>query len=212
MAKIKVNGISVNTETKYALPYQKTKKRFKGNNAKNTFDLESFEARSYGHWCYVRKIGKRVVFNDYNYSMTTNGHQATMRQLLKQLGIKVDLTVRISSSLGRDTFRTEVLRAEYKALFNLECRLANKRLKPATRESLVDDVKEIKRTIAMARKLGAECSKSSIARIKEDVQERYSEVAERKRKEAAEMRARNKLVTQQSNALLKTGEEFSLNA
>lgn len=51
---------------------------------KNTFEPESFEARSYGHWCYMTKIKGQIVFNDYSYSMTTNKHQWEMKSFMRE--------------------------------------------------------------------------------------------------------------------------------
>src|ERR1035438_9307853 len=98
MKTIKVNGIKlkVNAEGKvegYQLPYQPTLQRFKGCNGKNTFDLNTLEARSYGHWCFAKKIKGQWVFNDYRYSVTTGGHQSTMNAMFSQLGIKIALYV-----------------------------------------------------------------------------------------------------------------------
>ena len=62
------------------------------------FDPATFEADSY-RWCFVRKINGLVVFNNYNYSRTTNSHQWAMREVLRKLKIKIDLEVDTRESL-----------------------------------------------------------------------------------------------------------------
>lgn len=64
-----------------------------------SFNPETCEAHSYGWWCFVRKVGGKVVFNRYRYSVSTSKHQNKVRTLLAQLGIRIDLEVSTSCSL-----------------------------------------------------------------------------------------------------------------
>jgi hypothetical protein len=75
-------------------------KIYKSSSGKNTFNPETFEAHSYGHWKYVCKIKGKVVFNDYRYSVTTSKHQSEMRSLLVQLGVDKVVYVNQSQSLS----------------------------------------------------------------------------------------------------------------
>lgn len=65
-----------------------------------TFNPETMEAHSYGHWQFVTKIGDQVFFNNYPYSITTQGHQRKVRSLLRDLGITIDFEVETGASLS----------------------------------------------------------------------------------------------------------------
>lgn len=62
-------------------------------------DMETLEARSYEWWAFVKKIGNKVVFNEYRYSATTSKHQIQMRILLDHLNIGIDMVVSIRGGL-----------------------------------------------------------------------------------------------------------------
>lgn len=64
------------------------------------YDPATGEAWSY-NWCFVCRINGKTVFNDFRYSNTTTRHQWEIRGLLKQLGVKIDLTVNCRESLRR---------------------------------------------------------------------------------------------------------------
>lgn len=128
-------------------------KIYKGSYGKNTFNPETFEAHSYGHWLYVCKIKGVVVFNDYSYSVTTNGHQWEMKSFLKDnfgLEIKNFIVVNQAQSLDRGLF----LDHHYGLLA-----LNEVRLKAAKREDQKEELKEsiehCKTMIAKLKKLGA---------------------------------------------------------
>jgi hypothetical protein len=56
-------------------------------------------AWSYKWWEYVRTINGKVVFNNARYSKTTMRLQRETRQLLKSLGIRIDLEVSCPAGL-----------------------------------------------------------------------------------------------------------------
>lgn len=146
---------------------------------KNTFDPESFEARSYNWWVYVKKIKGKVVFNDHNYSMTTCGHQCDMRRLLKELGIKIDLVVDMRSSLS--SFNSEALEPLYREMYQLEIEMNRRGSKADTNAKRVKRIEALKDSVKVARKLGAEFSKDDMARLKTNlVNAETSRVAEAK--------------------------------
>lgn len=77
--------------------YLKTQNRYKSKNC--TFDVDTCKAVSYGWWVFVDKIDGMVVFNSYRYSVTTAGHQRKVRQLLEELGIRIDLEIECPAGL-----------------------------------------------------------------------------------------------------------------
>jgi len=59
----------------------------------NFFNPVTCEAYSYNWWRYVERIGNKVIFNNYRYSVSTSKHQTRMQDLLTKLGINIDVTV-----------------------------------------------------------------------------------------------------------------------
>jgi hypothetical protein len=55
-----------------------------------TFDPIKVQAYSYSWWRFVGIVEGKVVFNNYRYSSTTSKHQSKVRNLMKELGIKID--------------------------------------------------------------------------------------------------------------------------
>jgi hypothetical protein len=126
---------------KFALPYRKRAKRFEGNRARCTFDPNTGEARSYGHWRFVWKVKNTYIFNTYSYSNTTSGHQSKVSCLLRELGIKNVLRVNLGSSGTID--------AVYSRLFQYE--IEQKRKGAKSRKGMINAEK---RTLAKLRALG----------------------------------------------------------
>lgn len=105
-------------------------KIWKNNSGNARFDQTECRATSYEHWCFVRKIKGKVVFNSYYYSQQTRSHQSGMRAVLKQLKIKIDLELSSPYSLDRlddaaesivdaiETLRIETERVNSKAARN----------------------------------------------------------------------------------------------
>lgn len=71
------------------MKHMKRSNIYKASNV--TFDPTTIKAYSYSWWCFVAKVEDKVVFNNYRYSTSTSKHQAKVRRLLEQLGIKIDL-------------------------------------------------------------------------------------------------------------------------
>lgn len=79
--------------------YQPIKQRLRfGSNC--YVNLNDLSAWSYNWWQFVRVVNGKVVFNNYNYSSSTNKHQSTVRSALAHLGIVIDLIVETSASLS----------------------------------------------------------------------------------------------------------------
>lgn len=72
------------------MKYMKRAKIYKDYSGNNTFNPETFEAKSYQWWVYVKDFNGVKVFNSYRYSPTTAKHQNNMRGLLEDLGERVD--------------------------------------------------------------------------------------------------------------------------
>lgn len=71
-----------------SMKYMKRSGIYKASNV--TFDPVNMQAHSYNWWLFVSKIKGKVVFNNYSYSPTTNGHQSKVRKVMSDLGIKID--------------------------------------------------------------------------------------------------------------------------
>lgn len=151
----------------------------------NKFDLESFEAVSYRWWTYVCKIKGKVVFNNYPYSPTTQGHQRRMRELLKQLGIKIDVEVSMRQSLSN--FYNDSLPSKYEALFQYEIKLARANKKNI--DSIKESIADLKAEIKTCRQLGAKMPMAKIMALKASVKDSDARRLEREREKRAENKA-----------------------
>lgn len=63
------------------------------------FNPVEISAKSYDWWYFVKKIGDKVVFNDYRYSPTTGKHQSKVKTLMRQLGFKIDVVIECPQGL-----------------------------------------------------------------------------------------------------------------
>lgn len=93
------------------MKYFKKLKIYKASNV--TFNPETFEAYSYGWWKFVSKINGKIVFNSHFYSQSTSKHQHKVNSLLGFLGIKIDLYVKTSKSLGNFEAGLSALKQAY---------------------------------------------------------------------------------------------------
>jgi hypothetical protein len=88
----------------------KRSKIYKASNV--IFNPNTIEAFSYRWWKFVKVIDGLVVFNKYRYSVSTAKHQAKVRQLMIELGIKVDLYVNVRESLIDQTIEELIIQTE----------------------------------------------------------------------------------------------------
>jgi hypothetical protein len=146
------------TRNAYAMPYQVKNQQFKSS--KCLFIPETCRAYSYGWWRFVDLIKGKVVFNRHNYSMTTCKHQSTVRELLRQLNVKIDLYVDMHESL--EHFQSQALKPMYSKLIQTEIEMNRKGSKPECNKYRKQQIQELKRDIRKARKLGAVMSRDSI--------------------------------------------------
>lgn len=166
-------------------------KVYQSSSRNNTFNPETFEAHSYQWWLYVTKIKGVVVFNDYNYSSTTNKHQSEMRSLLKELGVKSMVMVYQRESLSSGLF----LDHDYNNLALNEVRLkAAKR--PDQVKELEAAIAHCKERIATLKKLGA---KANMTLVNHRVNAKQSETNRlaRQREKSRIAREKRALVVEQ---------------
>lgn len=79
------------------MKYMKRKQVYQASNV--TFNPKNTSAWSYGWWQFVKVIEGKVIFNDYFYSQSTNGHQSKVQRLLQTLNIKIDYIVEVHLGL-----------------------------------------------------------------------------------------------------------------
>lgn len=80
-----------------ALKIKKSTGKYEASNV--MFDPQSMEATSFRWWYFVKRIGGKVVFNDYSYSSYTTRHQRKVENTMKALGIKVDVVIQAPKGL-----------------------------------------------------------------------------------------------------------------
>lgn len=154
---------------------------FKASNC--WFNPETFEAQSYDWWVFVKKVKGKVVFNNYSYSPTTNGHQGIVRSLLRELGVKIDIEVSVNGGL-QNLFDQGVIRLKYSQLFQNEIETKRGRKGTHAHSSRLYERKTLLKEIKYLTKLGVKFSKKEIAQVKAEVdqreQKRLAEVGEKK--------------------------------
>lgn len=79
------------------MKYLKRSQVYRANNV--SFDPKQISAFSYAWWTFVGVVEGKVVFNNYFYSPTTAKHQSKVRNLVRELGIKIDIEMPIPASL-----------------------------------------------------------------------------------------------------------------
>jgi hypothetical protein len=154
------------------LPYRPRLKIYKNSTGNVTFDPKTMEAYSY-NWIFVKKIKGKVVFNDYNYSPTTSGHQIAVKAVLRELKIKF---ISVHTEADLNEFKTEALPSLYEEIFKKEAKLKYARLGKLNRDWYPERIKNLKKTIKEYRQLGAVCSREQIKKMKNEA---YKEEQER---------------------------------
>jgi hypothetical protein len=127
-----------------SLKFRPRLKIYKNSSGRNTFNPETCEAHSYGHWKYVTKVNNTIIFNDYTYSMTTNKHQSEMRSLLCELELdKNVIYVDQRESLTSGIF----LNSLYEDLILAEIRVKRKGMRKQFYKEKTEIIKTIKEKI-----------------------------------------------------------------
>lgn len=70
--------------SKLPLKKLKTNNIYKASNV--VFDADKIEAFSYDWWQFVTKVDDIIFFNEYKYSISTQGHQRKVLATLNHLG------------------------------------------------------------------------------------------------------------------------------
>ena len=174
-----------------------------------SFDADSMIAKSYDWFVFVRRVNGLIVFNDYNYSQSTCGHQSKVKALLKDLGIKVDVYVSISDSLTNDCLDTALAKA-YGDKVALELALNRKNARPNSRSYKFKqaDLKDAEQTIVKLTGVGAKCSKAKQSEIKASAIKNESDRLERQRQSRVNKNTGKPLVS--SDAFVRKSESYEL--
>lgn len=165
---------------------------YKNSTGSNVFNPDKIEAWSYQWWQYVKKEGKLVIFNDYNYSQSTNQHQSATKDLMKQLKIKVDLIVFSRKGLQSNEWREEIYEYIYKRQFLSEYKLTKKGLRKDTRETLELILDECKDDFKKVAKIKNPLTKKDLKALKADTIASYERTLASNREEAKVMREKRK--------------------
>ena len=147
------------------MKYYKKLKEYKASNVSLTVEPK-LEAYSYSWWLFLPKYKGLVIFNNTNYSSSTCKHQSKVRDVLNELGIKIDIELNNTlNSFGEfrehRTFDGDYVKAAIEnEIENIE--LINKNLadlikKPRTRkttnEKRAQQIKENKTQIQKLKKV-----------------------------------------------------------
>lgn len=79
-------------------PYKLRAGIFAGSNY--TFNPSTMEARSYGWWSMLTVRNGLIVRNHHNYSRATAKHQSRLSDILRDLGIKADVTISVRANIA----------------------------------------------------------------------------------------------------------------
>ncbi len=90
---------------------------FKNSTDTVSFDPSTKTGRSY-RWNFLQQVDKVLIFNSYNWSVTTSGHQSAVRSVLRERGLKY-ISVDLGSIEPRNVSK-ETVKKLYRELFDLE--------------------------------------------------------------------------------------------
>jgi hypothetical protein len=131
-----------------AVPYYKRLGVFKASNVE--FNPDTLEATSYNWWYFVKRIGGKLVFNNYIYSNTTSRHQSRVKSLLAQLGIKIDFE--IAAPKGLQDVKSAIYHYEYQ-ISALESAIANPKSRKAKNMERQEQIRLLQKQLELARRL-----------------------------------------------------------
>jgi hypothetical protein len=132
-----------------------------------TFDPSKIAATSYGWWEFVKVIRGKVVFNNYPYSRSTQGHQMKVRALMRKLRIKVDVVVSFPESLKNFKTIAEAKKYHAEHIVNVAEEKERKRLERneaarKKRKEFKDKLNEIKAFLEKKRSAVSTSSKKLV--------------------------------------------------
>ena len=121
------------------MKFVKSRGRFEASNV--CFYPESLEAYSYGWWKFSTTYKGKVLFNNYNYSPTTNRHQSKVLSELDSRDIKIHLMLRYTDKGFQEGIET-VLKDEIVCAKEVIQDLTDLINKPKTRKTTNEKRKE----------------------------------------------------------------------
>lgn len=160
------------------IPFRPRLKVFKGCSGKVTFNPLTGDAYSFGWWRFVKVIDGRVVFNNYDYSVTTRGHQWQIQDLLGELGIEIDFTVNMSYSLTDELFYSTALEYFYEEIYKAQNKLTRAN---SHKGYYVKVIEKCKSDIKRLRQVGCTYSKAQQKQLKSLVERNIEDQLKRNR-------------------------------
>lgn len=94
------------------LTFKKRSGIYSNSTGSLTFDPKTCSAHSYRWWKFVGIVEGQVVFNNFRYSVTTSKQQSKVRQLLRELGIKIDVEMPLPRGINSSDMKELALIAE----------------------------------------------------------------------------------------------------
>lgn len=94
------------------LKYKRKAGIYSNSTGRLTFNPNTLDAHSYRWWRFVAKVDGLVIFNNYRYSVSTSKHQNTIRNLLADLGIKIDLELSLRNGIEWQSLEDLIIEAE----------------------------------------------------------------------------------------------------
>lgn len=157
-----------------SIKYFKTLKIWKNSTGTCEFSAEFKRATSYGHWCFLKVIRGKLIFNHYSYSQQTNAHQSCVREVLAELKMKIHAEVCQHRSLDHgievNSYVYELEMAKYK--------LTRKGLSKKTRARLQWEISINEKALKTLRKLGVSVPRKLLkelrAKVKRDEDSRLA--------------------------------------
>jgi len=74
-----------------------------------TFNPKTLDAYSYNWWRFVGVVEGKTIFNTYRYSVTTAKHQHKVRELMIELGIRIDIFMPLPRGIRHDQTLEEMI-------------------------------------------------------------------------------------------------------
>jgi hypothetical protein len=150
------------------LKWFKRLKVYKNSTNSVSYDPSTKTGRSY-RWEFLQVVDGLLVFNNYNWSSTTNGHQSAVRSVLRERGTKIDIIADFGSIEPRSISK-QTTRDLYKRFFDLEIEIDCARQKDSwAQKRRIENHADLLKTIeTLETKLAKRCkiSKKEILEIK----------------------------------------------
>ncbi len=127
------------------MKFIKSRGRFEASNV--CFYPESLEAYSYNWWKFLTTYKGKVLFNNYNYSTTTNRHQYKVLSELDSRDIKIHLMLRYTDKgfqLGVETVLRDEIFCAHVEIQDLITLINKPKTRKTTNEKRKERIQEIK--------------------------------------------------------------------